>query len=253
MNKKLKYIKLADEIESKIKSGQFKPGEKLKTEREWIDEYKVSKMTIRHAFNTLIQRNLIINHYHQGYFVSNFGIHRNNEILGCTELFERRGLKIYSKVIRLEKVLPNIKTKELLQLKDGQEVFQLDRIRYAKGEPVLIEKSNIVADKVPDLDMFNFETFSLYDIMFKHYDIIVSFAKDDISADLITGTDAQILLNKKSGPALIVDNLAYDQKGEPIELTRSIYNYKIFSYKVVSNQVTKRYQLSHKKGNVTNK
>ena len=52
--------------------------------------------------------------------------------------------------------------------------------------------------------MFNFEKYSLYDIFFEHYHIDMSWAKDEIRADMIRGDDAQTLLNAKSGPALIV-------------------------------------------------
>lgn len=242
MANNLKYIEIANEIEKLIKTGQLKHGQKLKTEREFTEQFKVSRQTIRQAFNELIKRKLIINRYHQGHYVTDFGIDRNNEILGVTELFERRGIKVHSKVIKLELDLPSQREIELLNIKDKDEIYRLHRIRYAENEVVLIEESCIVANKVPDLQMFNFNIFSLYDIMFKHYGIVVSMAIDEISANQINGEYAKILLNKKSGPALIVDNLSFDQNGDPIELTKSIYNYKIFTYKVVSNQITDKYK-----------
>ena len=49
--------------------------------------------------------------------------------------------------------------------------------------------------------MFNFESFSLYDVFYEHYHLDLSWARDDIRADSIRGEDAHILLQAKSGPA----------------------------------------------------
>lgn len=236
-----KYQMIANDIERQIAEGELVPGERLKTERELVVKYDVSKMTLRHAFDELIKKNVIINRYHQGYFVTNANIHRDKEIMGVTEMFARRGLEIKSEVVKLAKVFPDPEAKEMLQLKEGEWIYRLERIRRASHEVMLLEYANIVASKVPNLEMFNFEEFSLFDVYHKHYGIHVSWARDEISADWVAGKQAAILLDRKTGPALIVKNLSFDQSGTPLEYTTQIYNYKVFTYTVISNQTTPKY------------
>ena len=42
--------------------------------------------------------------------------------------------------------------------------------------------------------------------------------------------------------ALIVYNTAYDLNNNPIEYTKTIYNYKMFTYTVVSTETSKKYK-----------
>lgn len=244
MSKRIpKYQQIANDIEKQINEGKLIPGERLATERELIEIYQVSKMTLRHAFEALIKKNVIVNRFHQGYFVTNASIHRDKEIMGVTELFARRGMKIQSEVIKLAKVFPDPEVKEKLQLKDGEWIYRLERIRSTSHEVMLIEYANIIASKVPNLEMFNFEEYSLYDVYHKHYGIQVTWARDEITADWISGKQADILLNRKSGPALVVKNISFDQSGTPLEYTVQVYNYKVFTYTVISNQSTPKYSV----------
>lgn len=50
------YYQLADEIQSKIESGEIKPGDKLPSESEMIREYNIGRPTIRMALSQLVNK-----------------------------------------------------------------------------------------------------------------------------------------------------------------------------------------------------
>jgi len=239
---KTKYLLIADAINEDIKNDKVKPGERLATEHELQKRFNVSRMTIRHALSELEKRKIVRIDYGRGASVTEMEIQRSKEILGVTELLARRGIECVSKVIKLERGLPDSEeVKQALELKDDEEIYYLYRIRSAKDDVVVIEYAHIAAKHCPGLEMFNFEKYSLYDILFEHYHIEMAWAKDDIRADMIRGEDAKILLNAKTGPALIVNNISYDKKNVPIEYTVQIYNYKVFTYTVVSTEISSKY------------
>jgi len=237
-----KYIAIADAIGEDIKNAVYKPGERLPTEYELMDRFLVSRMTIRHAISELVRRKVAHTEKRKGVYVSDLEIRRSQEILGVTELFARRGITCTSKVNRLERGLPTEEVKTALGLKDGEEIYYLYRTRYAKDEVVVIEYAHIAAKHCPGLEMFNLEKYSLYDIFFEHYHIKMAWAKDDIRAEIIKGSEAMTLLKEKTGPALTVINISYDDHDVPIEYTRQVYNYKVFTYTVISNEISSRYQ-----------
>ncbi|MDD6467194.1 MAG: hypothetical protein PUF50_03330 [Erysipelotrichaceae bacterium] len=41
---------------------------------------------------------------------------------------------------------------------------------------------------------------------------------------------------------MIVHDYGYDNNHNPIEITTTIYNYKLFTYTVISTETSKRYQ-----------
>lgn len=236
-----KYIIIAEALAKDIQASLFKPGERLPTEMALQKRFNVSRMTIRHAISELERRKIVHIEHGRGACITDLEIRRSHEILGVKELFARRGIECTSKVTRLERGLPNDEVKSKLELKDGEEIFYLYRTRYAQDEVVVIEYAHIAAKHCPGLEMFNFEKYSLYDIFFEHYHINMAWAKDDIRAEIIRGDDAMTLLGTKTGPALTVQNISYDNENVPIEYTLQIYNYKVFTYSVISTEISSKY------------
>lgn len=242
METQTKYQNIASIIKRDVQNGVYKPGDHLPVERELQQQFQVSKMTIRHALQVLEQEGVVRIERGRGAFVIDVQIQRSKEILGLTELLGRKGLHCHSKVVHLEKIVPSAQIQKLLQLKDHEEIYYVHRIRYADDEVIAIEYAHINAKCCPGLEMFNLEKFSLYDIFYEHYKLNLGWAKDDITADNIRGEDAKTLLQAKSGPALIVNNIAYDANNAPIEYTKTIYNYKTFTYHVISTETSKKYK-----------
>ncbi|MCG7228795.1 MULTISPECIES: GntR family transcriptional regulator [Corynebacterium] len=53
------YLVIADSLRSKIESGELQPGDRFPTERELVQEYKVARMTVRHALDIVQIEGLI--------------------------------------------------------------------------------------------------------------------------------------------------------------------------------------------------
>lgn len=239
--RKPKYQSIAENIKRSIEDGTYNPGDRLPVERILCEQYEVSRMTIRHALQMLERKNIIRIDPSRGAYVMDMMIERSKEILSFTELMERQGYHCHSKVIKLEKIKPDAKLQERFDIGPEDEVYFLHRIRYANDEVVAVEYAHINAKYCEGLEMFNFEKFSLYDVFHEHYKLEIAYARDDIRADNIHGEDAMTLIGKKSGPALIVSNTGYDRNHDPIEFTKTIYNYKLFTYTVISTETSQRY------------
>ena len=237
-----KYKEIAKDLQTKIENGVYKSGERLPVERILCETYNVSRMTIRHALQYLEKKNIIRIDPSRGPFVLDTRIERRQEIHSFSELMEQKGYTCHSKVIQLEKVMPDILLQERFQISEKDPVYLLHRVRYANDEVMALEYAYINAKFCPGLEMFNFEKYSLYDIFHEHYNIQIAYAKDEICADSIHGEDAMTLIGKKSGPALIVVDTGYDKEHNPIEYTKTIYNYKSFTYTVILDKKSKRYK-----------
>ena len=67
----LRYLKIADDIEARIRSGELPPGTRLRAERELAEHYEVAVMTYRRAMRVLRERNLIDSVHGDGTYVRN--------------------------------------------------------------------------------------------------------------------------------------------------------------------------------------
>jgi GntR family transcriptional regulator len=66
----LKYLRIADDLRSKIESGEMAPGSQLPTETELMQQYEASRNTIRDAIKMLITPGLVVTRAGQGRFVA---------------------------------------------------------------------------------------------------------------------------------------------------------------------------------------
>lgn len=64
-----KYREIADDLRSKVESGDLRPGSRLPTEIELMDQYDASRNTVRDAIKLLITRGLVETRPGQGTFV----------------------------------------------------------------------------------------------------------------------------------------------------------------------------------------
>ena len=64
-----KAERIMEEIGTEIREGKLQGGDKLPSERELADRFKVSRMTVRSALQTLLGEGLIVSYPVRGYFV----------------------------------------------------------------------------------------------------------------------------------------------------------------------------------------
>lgn len=65
----LRYIRVANDIAARIKSGELAPGTRLRSELDLAERYGVAYQTIRHAMKVLRERGLIVSIQGRGTFV----------------------------------------------------------------------------------------------------------------------------------------------------------------------------------------
>jgi DNA-binding GntR family transcriptional regulator len=64
------YLKIADEIEAKIQSGEYRPGHKLPSTAELAELYHVGRATAGRAVRELHERDLVYGQQGLGVFVA---------------------------------------------------------------------------------------------------------------------------------------------------------------------------------------
>ena len=131
------YIKIEKYLRELIDSEKIKPGELLPSENQLSEEFNVTRMTVRSAFNNLVK---------QGYIIRKRGIgsivlgNKVSDNMGAMESFTkemlRKGYEVTTKLISLLVIEADDTIKERLNIEKGENVWEIKRVRYANGEPV---------------------------------------------------------------------------------------------------------------------
>lgn len=118
------------------------PGDRLPTEDELIEEYGVSRITVRHALQNLAARKLIVTKRGIGSFVSTPTFSQPlTALTGFVEDMDVQGLRAHARVLLIEEITAPSRVREALELPLGAKVVHIERVRLAAGQPLSFDQT----------------------------------------------------------------------------------------------------------------
>ena len=134
------YLQLEEILRQEILSGSRREGDKLSTENELVEQYKVSRITVRRAVEELCKEGMVVRHPGKGTFVTGVVMRNDlNEPRGWTENAVANGYRPSTVCTELGMV-PGAAVCRLFELKQGEEVYCCARrVRALNEKPAVYE------------------------------------------------------------------------------------------------------------------
>ncbi len=226
------YYQLKMLLKDRIENKEWAEGSKIPTEKELASFYNTSLMTVRQAVGLLVNEGLLIKKQGKGTFVAQAKIQKGPNVLNSfTEEMKQRGFEVRSELLRFNKIIPAGDVKKVLNLSDNDEVYFIQRLRYANNEPIGIQSTNLVCDVLEELHEEEL-TGSLYELLETKAGIQVKYADEIYSAILIDKQTAHLLKISLPTVGFSVKRIGYISNGRPIEYTESIMRADKYSISV---------------------
>lgn len=216
------YQQLEEIILMQIKSGVLRQGELLPSEAEFCKHYNISRSTIRQALSMLEKSGYIFRRRGMGTFVAEPKICRNIcNLYSFTRQMEELGYSSHSLVTEFSKTYATQELVNIMDIKEGQGVFDFTRIRIADEIPLLIERSIVPEYICPDLTKSILETGSLYEILQNKYNVDIFEATETYEPVIVGKKEAGLLKCPEKSPAFRIQRLSYTKEGDIFEYTVS--------------------------------
>jgi len=219
-----RYYQLKEIMRDRIRSGEWKPGDLIPSERELGEQYGISRMTARQAITDLVNEGLFYREQGKGTFVSQRKITQQLiHLTGFTEDIRARGQRPSTKVLSAEMSPADETTAEKLRIPADTLIFRLQRLRLADGEPLAIEISQISFKGCERLLEEDLENNSLYRILETKYGMPLMEADQELEAGLADSEEAEVLKISVDSPVLFTRRTTYTERNQPIEYAKAIY------------------------------
>lgn len=211
-----------------IQDGIWQSGKAIPSESQLIEQYNVSRTTVRQSIRDLVQKGVLETRRGAATKVSQVP---NEEMSNPGVIHHELGTDMDVKVIRSEITDYHYFAKSLLDLPDEVEVYVFERVRTAEGIPIAYQQSFFpvpVGEKIKDIVS---EAFDLFAYLGKH-NIHYTNIKEQVSASNATTYEAD-LLGIAPGEALIdIQRTTRGMDNVPIEFSRTKYIPSSFNYRV---------------------
>lgn len=223
------YVQLMEELETSIRNGVYKPGDKIMTEAEMAKEYGVSLITVRKAVGSLMEKGLVVRKQGKGTFVTKPKYSRNmKKLQSFTEMCEQMGVKPGAQVLENRLIMADKKVADRLGIEPGSNVVYISRLRLADGEPVQVEKSYFPL-KYAFLLEEDLNDGSMFECLKEKAGAKVASSEKMIELCRATAEEAALMDVKKGDYLLFVKSTAYDENGEPMYAGIQLINGDRFS------------------------
>ena len=227
------YKQLADNLRQEIIDGKFVCGDKFYSERELVEEYNVSRVTVNKAVSILIAEGYVENKKGKGSFVKESPTQFNmNQLISISQMVKAMGKVISTEVISFEEVTLNKFPVEIPieMVDDGvDEFYSLKRVRLIDGRPMVLDRRVIVKSSCPGFERSMIEG-SSYDGLEKLAGKRIEVCDQLIHAVTVTKEEADCLGVEEGDACLLLNAKVYLEGGVPLWYESSLFNGNNFMF-----------------------
>lgn len=149
------YKRIELDLSGKISGGYYSCGDMLPTEQELVQQYGVSRMTIRKAMDNMVAKGLLTRTPGVGTVVRATFIPSIKETSLCsfTDEITAMGMTPRTTVDDFCIIKASSGIAKLLELPEGARVYHFHRSRYADKRIIMLENTYMSVDLYPDISV----------------------------------------------------------------------------------------------------
>ena len=218
-----RYREIARELKEQIEEGTYQEHQAIPSEPELAKLYEVSRMTARQAINELVDEGVLYRIKGKGTYVNHQKYEKS--IHGLTSFSEdmmQKGFKPSSHLIQKNYIQANDVIAAKLQIKPGDEVIELTRVRLADEEPMALEIVYLPMAIIKDVPE-TIGSISLYDYIEQDLGLLIDYSIQEIEAVSLDEEVSQYLKVDAGAPCLLICLQSYLKSGQIFEYVESYY------------------------------
>lgn len=152
-----RYAAIKQSICDAVRDGQLKPGDRVPSEAELVEQFDVSRMTANRALRELQAAGVLVRRAGSGSFVAEpKPIGQMIEIRNIAEEIRDRGHVYRARVVQNDEIRANAETAALLQVPVGTKLFHSIIVHHEAEFPIQLEERFVLASAAPDYGEIDF-------------------------------------------------------------------------------------------------
>lgn len=232
------YKQIVKIMNSEIKQGELKAGERMPSESELTEIFGVSRITVRAAIDKLQDTGMVKRSRGKGTFVnaeigfqthsrekgtivtSEMAKYSEENRVGFTHSCALAGKMATTELLNISWMYPNVSDIEFLKVDEDELVLSTKRLRFVDSVPTIIE-TNHYTKEFAFLEKEDLSG-SLYEILIKH-GIKMGKSIRTLEVCYADQQEAMELGVKKGNALLLFTDMLKSQEEKPLYISRQVY------------------------------
>ncbi|MBE3571774.1 MAG: GntR family transcriptional regulator [Moorella humiferrea] len=230
------HYQITSDLRRAIKEGEYRVGDLFPTDKQLMEKYGVSSITVRRAVAALVDEGLLERSPGKGTFVKRETVEETlGKLTGFFEEMKARGYEPSSRIIFIGPVTDIAKERQrvpAVEVFGDAPLYLIEKVQQMNGQPITYLRSYWPHEYGSRLAEEDLEHRGLYELAEEKLGLVLERAEQTISAGRAGKREAAYLQVKAGTPLLIMERVAYDDKGRPVELSINAYRPDRYKYRV---------------------
>ena len=217
-----RYIELASSIRNGIAAGTYARGSKLPSEAQLVAETGLSRSTVRHALDVLVDEGLVVKRRGSGAFVADVPQVDEDRIAfsSFTSTAESQGLSAETRTVDTGRMPATGKLASFFGVAPGTQMVKLVRLRYIDGLPLCLESVYLppAFDALIDHELNG----SLYSTLRQEFHRAPARGHKTFEVCFATQNEAFLLDVERGAALMLITDYVYDTEGAPLHISKRI-------------------------------
>jgi GntR family transcriptional regulator len=214
---------IAEALRGAIRAGTYERGTQLPSERELMEEFAVSRGTVRQALATLRAEGVVaVRKGARGIVLAEPRAQSFSELISFSAWARSIGEEPGGRVLELTRRYADSLDSRRLDVREGDAVFSLLRVRTLSDTPVMIERTTFVESIGRLVAAVDLEADSIYDRLAER-GVVFAQARHYVSAVAADAEDAALLEIAVGEPLLRQVRRTISPDGQPLEWSDDRY------------------------------
>jgi GntR family transcriptional regulator len=229
------YLQVAQKLTRLIESGEIPEGQSLPSERVLAEKLKLSRTTVRRAYDELRAKDYLATHGRAGVAVKAPPrlSPRLGRLKGFTEEMRELGMKPSTRLMERDIVMDRTMS-SLFGRPTTAQFLRLVRVRLGDGVPLSREVAWYDLTAAPALSDWNVVG-SVYQYLYDRCGIALTRGEQTIEAVMSSDAETVVFEFAEPGPCLLMKRKTYSASGQMIEYVEGTFRGDAYAYRVTLN------------------
>lgn len=234
------YLQIADYLKKQIIEGVLEEGNKISTEIELMEQFSVSRTTVRLAMKEILKKNLVETKPGKGTFVTKGKVYHHLEgFKGLYETLLEAGITPETELLDYKYIKITDEFKKAFELTKDIDVLQVKRLYHMNKVPIALAQITLHPKFSNVITKEEANTFSIYKLLAKKSGYQVKQAHFEIFSQNATKYIADCLQIKEHDAVLGAERILYSEEGVPVEHTLLWFRADAYRFTLSLNEGTK--------------
>ena len=217
------YYQLREIIRDKIMNEDWGYGTEIPSELKLCDEFNLCRATVKQAMDCLVNEGLIVRKKGKGSFVVYQKITENFLLEPAfSKKSGETGLNDYSTVIFSDFTETDSRMQKILGLENNETVYQIERLHYISGKPVLLDTHYINPKWAGDISKEDIKEIAVYKYIENTYEKKFTNYKIVVQAIMLDQYEKEQFDFPEVPTGMVVECLSFIGK-DPVVFNRRTY------------------------------